>query len=179
MPRGGYQLSTLILFMILAFLLGSLTRAFVQPADFVLMPFTSNNAVPAAPARSEVKEGESLRMIDVAAREIDNFVRAARQLHTFARFSYTDEATLAEMEIEDPFELTGLYHGVDIGRRDSLGPAAEPSRVFLYRRPILDEWCERGDVEIGELIAHVLIHEIGHHLGLTDDDIHAIEDEAE
>ena len=98
MPRGGYQLSTLILFMILAFLLGSLTRAFVQPADFVLMPFTSNNAVPAAPARSEVKEGESLRMIDVAAREIDNFVRAARQLHTFARFGYSDEATLAEQE---------------------------------------------------------------------------------
>ncbi len=84
---------------------------------------------------------------------------------------------LAEMEIEDPFELTGLYHGVDIGRRDSLGPAAEPSRVFLYRRPILDEWCERGDVGIAELIAHVLIHEIGHHLGLTDDDIHAIEDD--
>lgn len=92
---------------------------------------------------------------------------------------FADEATLAEMEIEDPFELTGLYHGVDIGRRDSLGPAAEPSRVFLYRRPILDEWCERGDVGIGELIAHVLIHEIGHHLGLTDDDIHAIEDDAD
>ena len=90
---------------------------------------------------------------------------------------FADEATLADMEIEDPFELTGLYHGVDIGRRDGLGPAAEPSRVFLYRRPILDEWCERGNVGIAELIAHVLIHEIGHHLGLTDDDIHAIEDD--
>jgi len=89
---------------------------------------------------------------------------------------FADEEILAEMEIEDPFELTGLYHGVDIGRRDGLGAAIEPSRVFLYRRPILDEWCERGDIGLSDLIAHVLIHEIGHHFGLTDDDIHAIED---
>ena len=117
MPRGGYQLSTLILFMILAFLLGSLTRAFVQPADFVLMPFTSNNAVPAAPARSELKEGESLRMIDVAAREIDNFVRAARQLHTFARFGYSDEATLAEQEARSEYlEESGMVRWHEMHR---------------------------------------------------------------
>jgi len=81
------------------------------------------------------------------------------------------------LEIEDPFELTGLYSGVHIGERDAMGPAPEPSRVFLYRRPILDEWCERGDVGLAEIIAHVLIHEIGHHLGLDDDQIHAIEDD--
>ena len=89
---------------------------------------------------------------------------------------FAPEEVLDELQIDDPFELTGLYHGVDIGRRDSLGPAAEPSRIFLYRRPILDEWCERGDVGLAEIIAHVLIHEIGHHLGLSDDDIQAIED---
>ncbi len=88
---------------------------------------------------------------------------------------FADEEVLAGLGIEDPFDLTGLYDGVDIGRRDSLGPAAEPSRVFLYRRPILDEWCERGDVGLAEIIAHVLIHEIGHHFGLDDDQIHAIE----
>jgi len=88
---------------------------------------------------------------------------------------FADEETLAMMEMEDPFELTGLYHGVDVGRRDEMGPAAEPSRIFLYRRPILDEWAERGDVALGELIAHVLVHEIGHHFGLTDDDIDEIE----
>ena len=88
---------------------------------------------------------------------------------------FAAEDILAEFGMEDPFELTGLYQGVDVGNRDSLGPAPEPSRIFLYRRPILDEWCERGDVGLSELIAHVLIHEIGHHLGLTDDDIDAIE----
>ena len=92
---------------------------------------------------------------------------------------FADDETLAMMEMEDPFELTGLYHGVDIGRRDSMGPAAEPSRIFLYRRPILDEWCERGDVGLDEIIAHVLIHEIGHHFGLDDDQIHHIEETAD
>lgn len=90
---------------------------------------------------------------------------------------FPDEETLNHFGMEDPFELTGLYQGVDIGRRDGLGPAVEPSRIFLYRRPILDEWCERGDVGLDELIAHVLIHEIGHHFGLDDDQIHAIEED--
>jgi predicted Zn-dependent protease with MMP-like domain len=92
---------------------------------------------------------------------------------------FASEEVLASFDMENPFELTGLYHGVDIGLRDSMGPAAEPSRIFLYRRPILDEWCERGDVGLSEIIAHVLIHEIGHHFGLDDDQIHHIEDEAD
>jgi predicted Zn-dependent protease with MMP-like domain len=90
---------------------------------------------------------------------------------------FADDLTLAMMEMEDPFELTGLYHGVDIGQRDGLGPAPEASRIFLYRRPILDEWCERGDVGLSEIIAHVLIHEIGHHFGLDDDRIDEVEGE--
>lgn len=89
---------------------------------------------------------------------------------------FADDATLRDLEMEDPFELTGLYSGVDIGDRDAMGPAHEPSRIFLYRRPILDEWCERGDVGLSEIIAHVLIHEIGHHFGLSDDDIDRVED---
>ena len=92
---------------------------------------------------------------------------------------FADDRTLAMMEMEDPFELTGLYHGVDIGQRDGLGPAPEASRIFLYRRPILDEWCERGDVGLSEIIAHVLIHEIGHHFGLDDDRIDEVEGEAD
>lgn len=117
--HGGYQLSTLILFIILAFLLGSLTRAFVQPADFVLVPFSPSEKVPAAPSRPANdwgKESDSMRMIDVAAREIDNFVRAARQMHTFARFGHT-EASLAEQEARaDAMQEAGLVRWHEMHR---------------------------------------------------------------
>ena len=82
---------------------------------------------------------------------------------------------LDELGIEDAFELTGLYQGVDIGRRTVFDPSPQPSMIFLYRRPILDEWVDRGDVTLAELVTHVLVHEIGHHFGLSDDDIDAIE----
>lgn len=88
---------------------------------------------------------------------------------------FADAAVLAEMEIDDPFELTGLYQGVDLIRRTVFDPSPEASMVFLYRRPILDEWAERGDVSLEQLVSHVLVHEIGHHFGLTDDDIEALE----
>ncbi|MFJ6025689.1 metallopeptidase family protein [Brevundimonas sp. NPDC092305] len=127
---------------------------------------------------------------DQLAPSLDDFARLARQAfdalpQPFASLAgevvirvddFADEETLAHFGMEDPFELTGLYHGVDIGRRDEMGPAHEPARIFLYRRPILDEWCERGDVGLAEIIGHVLIHEIGHHFGLDDDQIHHIED---
>jgi len=60
-----------------------------------------------------------------------------------------------------------------------LGPAPPPSRVFLYRRPLLDEWAEHGEVTLAELVGHVLVHEIGHHFGLSDADIAAAEAAAE
>lgn len=88
---------------------------------------------------------------------------------------FPSEQVLDELGIEDAFDLTGLYSGVDIGRRSVFDPTPEPARIFLYRRPILDEWAERGDVTLAELVAHVLVHEIGHHFGLSDADIDAIE----
>lgn len=90
---------------------------------------------------------------------------------------FAEEAVLDEMGIEDPFELTGLYHGVDLTQASVSDPSPRPAEVFLYRRPILDEWVERGDVSLPDLVEHVLVHEIGHHFGLSDDDIHAIEDD--
>ena len=88
---------------------------------------------------------------------------------------FAADEVLDDLGIEDPFQLTGLYSGVDIGNRSVLDPNPQPSMIFLYRRAILDEWAERGDLPLSELVAHVLVHEIGHHFGLSDDDIEAIE----
>ncbi len=81
---------------------------------------------------------------------------------------------LEDLGLESPFDLTGLYQGADLASR-SVFEATPPARIFLYRRPILDEWVERGDVPLGDLITHVLVHEIGHHFGLSDDEIDRIE----
>lgn len=105
--------------------------------------------------------------------------RAAAGDVVFRVADFADEETLASLEIEDPFELTGLYHGVDLTRRSLLDLPDEPATVWLFRRPILDEWAENGEVGLGELIEHVLVHEIGHHFGLSDDDIDAIEASAD
>ena len=90
---------------------------------------------------------------------------------------FADERTLREMGIDDPFELSGLYEGVPLTERSVEQSGTLPERVFLFRRPILDEWAD-GQNSLEHLVAHVLIHEIGHHFGLSDDDIHAIEESA-
>lgn len=83
------------------------------------------------------------------------------------------------MDIEDPFELSGLYMGVDLTQRSIMDPAPAAPIVFLYRRAILEEWIDRGDVTLAQLIAHVLVHEIGHHFGLSDEQMDAILDDAD
>mgnify|MGYP002621721552 CR=1 FL=1 len=92
---------------------------------------------------------------------------------------FADEDTLKALGIENAYELSGLYHGVDLTGKSLMDSGVMPDHVFLYRLPILLEWCERGDVTLDELIAHVLVHEIGHHFGLSDEDMHAIEDSVE
>jgi len=83
---------------------------------------------------------------------------------------------LEEMEIEDPFELTGLYDGVALTEKSVFHQPTGPDTVWLYRRPILEEWIERGDVALDALVRHVLVHEIAHHLGWSDDDIRRVDD---
>jgi predicted Zn-dependent protease with MMP-like domain len=86
----------------------------------------------------------------------------------------TDDV-LKSLGIESPFDLMGLYQGISLDRKGAGETGALPDMVFLYRRPILDVWTE-GEDPLGHLVAHVLIHEIGHHFGLSDEDMQAIED---
>jgi predicted Zn-dependent protease with MMP-like domain len=85
---------------------------------------------------------------------------------------------LDELEIESPFDLMGLYQGVSLDRK-SVGDVPQgPDMVFLYRRAILDAWADGTD-SLGALVTHVLVHEIGHHFGLSDEDMETIEDQAD
>jgi predicted Zn-dependent protease with MMP-like domain len=89
----------------------------------------------------------------------------------------TDEV-LDEMELESPFDLLGLFQGVGLPFRSESAPVQMPNMIWLYRRPILDYWSEHEDT-LGAVIAHVLVHEIGHHFGLSDADMEAIEAQAD
>ena len=88
----------------------------------------------------------------------------------------TDEV-LDSLGIDSPFDLLGLYSGIDLGRKSVTEISALPDMVFLYRRPILDYWAEHEEA-LGAIVTHVLVHEIGHHFGLSDADMERIEAEA-
>ncbi len=90
---------------------------------------------------------------------------------------FPDEETEREMELESPFDILGLYRGVALAHKSFSDPSPMPDMVFLYRRPILDYWCETGE-DLAHVVRHVLIHEIGHQFGFSDDDMDAIEAEA-
>ncbi|MEK9672182.1 MAG: metallopeptidase family protein [Rhodospirillaceae bacterium] len=91
---------------------------------------------------------------------------------------FPDADTEDEMDLESPFDLLGLYRGVAVTQKSVSDPGAEPDMVFLYRRPILDYWCETGE-DLSHLIRHVLIHEFGHHFGYSDADMDCIEQAAD
>ncbi len=91
---------------------------------------------------------------------------------------FADEEVLASFGMEDPFELTGLYSGRSIDQQNSWVSGELPSMIHLYRRPLLDEWVETN-VALEDLITHVIVHEVGHHFGFSDGDMHAIEDAAD
>ena len=87
---------------------------------------------------------------------------------------FPDEETEAEMDLESPFDILGLYRGVALPHKSVSSVAPDIDMIFLYRRPILDYWCETGE-DLEHVVRHVLIHEIGHHFGFSDDDMERIE----
>ena len=88
---------------------------------------------------------------------------------------FADDETLDAMGIEDPFDLTGIYEGIPLTERSVDQSGTLPDKIRLFRRPILDEWAG-GEDTLEHLIAHVLVHEVGHHFGLSDEDMHELEE---
>jgi predicted Zn-dependent protease with MMP-like domain len=91
---------------------------------------------------------------------------------------FPDDEVVRDMELQTPFDLLGLYQGIPLDRQSLHDVRHDLDRIFLYRRPLLDYWCETGE-DLRHLIRHVLIHEIGHHFGLSDADMEALEAQAD
>lgn len=119
------------------------------------------------------------RLARAAWADVPDTFRAMAGEVLFRVEDFASPEILADLGIEDPFELSGLYHGVDLTHRSIMDPAPQAPIVFLYRRAILEEWIDRGDVTLSELVAHVLIHEVGHHFGLSDEQMNALLEEAD
>ena len=101
--------------------------------------------------------------------------RSAANLVALRVEEFADAELLQALEIEDPYDLTGLYDGVPLTEKSVSDQVQQPDQIFLFRRPILMEWMERGDVSLAELVAHVYVHELAHHVGWSDDDIARID----
>ena len=111
---------------------------------------------------------------EAAYREIPELLRRRVTNVAIRVQDFAEDETLGEMDCDSPFDLLGLYRGISLGLLDGAGTPQDIDMIFLYRRPILDYWCETGE-PLERVVRHVLIHEIGHHFGLSDDDMAAIE----
>ena len=122
-----------------------------------------------APSLAEVQ-----RLAEREIQRIPRHLRAAAGNVAVHVVDFPDEETMTEMALESEFDLLGLYVGVALTERSVTHPRSEPDMVYLYRRPILDYWCETGET-LAAVVRHVLVHEIGHHFGYSDDEMDALQ----
>jgi len=115
------------------------------------------------------------RLAEQALLALPDPYRAAAMQVALRVEDFASDVVLREMEIETPLELTGLYDGIPLTEKSVLDQPLGPDAIWLFRRPILDEWADRGDIPLGDLIGHVLVHELAHHFGWSDDDIAEID----
>ena len=116
--------------------------------------------------------------IDMARKTVEGFPQPFRDHAQAVRLIVSempDRSVLSDLAMEDPMELTGLYEGIPLTEKHLWDLGAEPDTVWLFRRPILAEWNDRGDVDLTTLIAHVTVHEFAHHFGWSDEDIARID----
>lgn len=102
--------------------------------------------------------------------------RAPTSAVVFRVAEFPDSEMMEDLGVDDGFDLLGLYRGVSLDQRSVLDAPTDVDVIFLYRRPILDYWCETGE-SLAAIVRNVLVHEIGHHFGLSDADMEAIERE--
>ncbi|GHC48663.1 metallopeptidase family protein [Neogemmobacter tilapiae] len=88
---------------------------------------------------------------------------------------FPSEDMADEMDLDDPYSLTGLYDGIPLTEKSVMDQQMQPDMIWLFRRPILDEWAERGDIGLSHLVSHVMVHELAHHFGWTDEQIAEID----
>ena len=135
-------------------------------------PAPPNNYELTAPGAGDIEEIAARAYLTIPPELRDHVAGVAIRIE-----EYPDEQTLADLGIESPYDLLGLYYGVDLTQKSIADPQPQTDMILLYRRPLLDYWIE-NDVTLGHLVRHVLIHEIGHHFGFSDDDMEAIEQKA-
>ena len=120
-----------------------------------------------------------LALIEDLAREavqaLPPVFRAEAEKVALQVIEFAPDAVLEELGLTDPFELTGLYEGTPLTEQSILDQPTRPNAVWLFRRAILEEWIERGDIGLGQLVAHVVVHELAHHFGWSDEDIAAVD----
>lgn len=115
------------------------------------------------------------RLATKAVDELPSAFRPAARQVSIRIVDWPEDDMLDDLGIEDAYDLTGLYEGIPLTQKSVMDVAQMPDTVWLFRRPILDEWADRGDVPIEMLVAHVLVHELAHHFGWSDEDIAAID----
>jgi predicted Zn-dependent protease with MMP-like domain len=132
------------------------------------------------PTRSQWGAAPSLDDIAAMARaaldSLEEPFRTHAQAVAIRVEDFADDETLKSMNIESPYDLTGLYSGVALTLEQPSAPSQTPPMVWLYRLPIIDEWAATGDITLEELVAHVVVHELGHHFGWSDEEIDLIND---
>ena len=116
---------------------------------------------------------EALALTAIAA--LPEAYRAAAQAIALRVIDFATDEMVESLGVDDPFDLTGMYDGIPLTERSVMDQPDRPDAIWLFRRPILDEWAERGNVTLAELVTHVLVHELAHHFGWSDDDIASVD----
>ncbi len=121
----------------------------------------------------------SLDQLEALAREVlaglpEEFRALTGDLVFFVQ-DFPDDEVIKDMELESPYDILGLFHGADLAAREGAFQVSSPTMIFLYRRPILEYCAEEGEA-LDHIVRHVLVHEIGHHFGLSDEQMEAIEE---